>query len=239
VVIVNLVNAEQFSQEESEIRSDDYYEYYVSKKSKMEIFVENLQLRNLYYSIILGDNSINPRFKKLVLVFNSWSLMFIVNAVIYTSDAYTTITTNTSWFVLYSFIAAVLANILVIPVAFVLRTKLADKKELYNGYKDDHQITMIKEWTYLNRINKVKTIIGSIINLGVFAGTFYYTFGFCVIWSELLGTVVIGWMISILIFDMLILELISEGIVMISYTSRWCSVILKYYDFFRNVKSLV
>jgi hypothetical protein len=63
-----------------------------------------------------------------------------------------------------------------------------------------------------------------LVNLVLFASTFYFSFAYCVIWKEMQYAIIFGWALSMVI-DMLILEVLVEGLITILFCCRETRII--------------
>lgn len=75
-------------------------------------------------------------------------------------------------------------------------------------------------------MNFSKTVVINIVNLSLFALIFYISFGFCAVWINWAHTLLYIWLIC-LVVDFIIMEIFVELLILVFYTFRNSSILLK------------
>jgi hypothetical protein len=128
-----------------------------------------------------------------------------------------------------------------IPVAYLFTTSTEIRKRLYDELEKEHQMLLLFQWGIMNKSNIVSSIIGFFVNLILILFAFYYTFGFCLVWSQWSTTLNWFFVFSILA-DSIALEVLIELLVAMVFALKNYACTRALYlklESYRNLKSLI
>ena len=122
------------------------------KQDSLTHFGNNLVNRNIYISPFVDRDVFHPRWRKLVVTFNSVCLMFFLNALIYTQYDKIIIENIQNYYdyfliIAFSSVVAIVADLLVIIfVVYFFRVPQYIRERLYRVLLSGVQMKILKEW---------------------------------------------------------------------------------------------
>jgi hypothetical protein len=119
----------------------------------------------------------------------------------------------------YSIITILISNVLMYPFIPFFRTPNLIRQSLRDSLHGGQQLRLLKAWGDMRQQNNIKTFIGIIILFILILVSFYFTFGYCAIYSGAQKTFVTGWVVAILI-DALLFEFVLEFFIACMYYCR-------------------
>jgi hypothetical protein len=119
----------------------------------------------------------------------------------------------------YSIITVIISNILMYPFIPFFRTPNSIRVSLRESMHQGQQMKLLKSWGDMRQQNNVKTFIGIIILFVLILLSFYFTFGYCAMYSGGQKSFLMGWVIAVLI-DAVFFELAIEFLIACMYYFR-------------------
>ena len=140
----------------------------------------------------------------------------------------TIIASNILGMIVTSLIAVAISNIIVYCFAFLFGTSTYQRKRLFRLVMMGERLIVDKAWQRLKRTMNFSFFFGFIIAMIFWAANFYITLIFTAVWSVQRSAWIVTFILC-LFFDLVVGELLTEGIVAFCFSKRVKS------DFYRRL----
>ena len=195
--------------------------------SPFQFFKYNLRTRHIFFAPFLNLTLYNNRWKKLIVLLTQFYIQQLALTVILTSNE-NIVNSNFTGMLVSSLLAGIISNILVSCFVFLFGVNVYERMRLFRFVMNGEDLRIFKAWSRLEKIMKVKTIIGIVICIIFWVVNMYMSLIFTAVWAFQRS----GWIICFfmtLFLDLVVGEICIEGICAILYILR------KKYNFWRNL----
>ena len=187
----------------------------------------NLKVRHILVAPFLNLTLFNNRWKKLMVLLTQFYIQQLIISLILTYKE-TIIASNILGMIVTSLIAVAISNIIVYCFAFLFGTSTYQRKRLFRLVMMGERLIVDKAWQRLKRTMNFSFFFGFIIAMIFWAANFYITLIFTAVWSVQRSAWIVTFILC-LFFDLVVGELLTEGIVAFCFSKRVKS------DFYRRL----
>ena len=185
-------------------------------------FSYNLKVRHILIAPFINLTLFNNRWKKLMVLLTQFYIQQLVISVALTMGE-DIIMSNILGILVVSILASVISDVVVYLFVFLFQSSNYQRKRLYRLVMMGENFTVMKAWTKLKRQMNFKLFFGFIIALGIWGLNFYITLIYTSVWKYQRTTWITCFFLS-LIMDLVVGELLTEGLCAFCYSKRVKSV---------------
>ena len=230
--------------DQNQQNEDDYEKrleaYAALNLSTCQFINENLRKRHMLSGPLINVSLFNPRWKKMTLLLSEISFICIMISVQLTSNENATLDTIGT-LVQISFLSVLASDTLLYILPIFFYVSYSERKKLYQLVISGKQLVILKEWENLVCRNCGWTIVGLIINVGIWIFSLYISIGFVAVWTVQKYEWLICFGIAFFM-DFVIFEVLMEVFVGLFYIKRkkvsCMRVIGEFFNQVRNYRCL-
>lgn len=196
-----------------------FYQDIDNKDPNWKKFFLYLSLRrNVYLSPFTLSSTLNPRWKRMFILYIYILLQFFYTT-IFLSLIERTGLSKGGKVILFSFINLIASNITIYPITLLFRVSTKVKNRLFNLLKSFAQMKLILEWKTMKKKERKKLIWGILIFICTFVLGFYFSFNYCSVLYNSKG-IFIGTFLFSVLMDLIVYESFLNGLLTLFYHKR-------------------
>ena len=183
-----------------------------------QFFVYLTLRRNIYLSPFTLSSTLNPRWKKLFLLYIYILLQFFYITLFLTLVERTSLPKGAK-IILFSWVNLIMSNLSMYLITFLFRVDPQIKIRLFHLLQTASQMKLILEWKHMKKLGKRKLIGGMIVFICLFFLGFYFSFNYCSVLYKSRG-IFVGTFIVSIICDLVFYETFLIGLLTWFYYKR-------------------